>query len=190
MSVCLFSSAQTSDSPDHQNPVDIAIVGPMAGTSFSVGMQFKAGVHAAINNLVEGSLLGRQIHITEYDDRCAEAVAESLSRSLVQSPPDIIIGHSCSATTLVSAPVYASHNVLQISPASTGSGITEMGISTIFRMIGRDDEQGRMAADWLMSHYPGQRIGIFRFPGRYSMELTQTAIDFRPTDRHAEQTPI
>ncbi|ALO47539.1 ABC transporter substrate-binding protein [Pseudohongiella spirulinae] len=137
-----FTHAQSNESLERQDPVNVAIVGPMAGTSFAVGMQFKAGVHAAINNMAEGSLLGRHIRITEYDDRCAEAVAESLSRDLVKSPPDIVIGHSCSATTQVSAPIYAASNILQISPASTGSGITEMGITTIFRMIGRDDEQG------------------------------------------------
>lgn len=172
---CAAAQAQPPET-DNNDSIHMAVVGPMVGTSFSIGMQFRAGVRAAINTITQGTLLGRPIRITAHDDQCTRAIAESLSQDLVQNPPDVIIGHSCSATTRAAAPLYARHQILQITPSSTATGITEMGILTLFRMIGRDQLQGQMAADWLVRHHTDQRIGVFRFPGEYSMQLTQTAI--------------
>lgn len=175
----LTSHAQTGAefNPHSSDPIDLAIVGPMVGTSFSVGMQFSAGTKAAIATLPEGMLMGRPIRITEYDDNCVKLIAEKLSLDLAQTPPDVVIGHSCSATTLVSAPIYARHGILQITPASTAPQVTEIGISSIFRMIGRDDLQGRMAAEWLATHHRDDKIGIFGFENSYSAGLTGIAID-------------
>ncbi len=176
----LFTLAVAQAQPpenDNNDSIHLAVVGPMVGTSFAIGMQFRAGVHAAINTLTDSTLLGRPIRISVHDDQCIRSIAESLSQDLVQNPPDVIIGHSCSATTKAAAPRYAEHQILQITPSSTATGITEMGISTLFRMIGRDNVQGQMAADWLARHHGDQRIGVFRFPGEYSMELTRSAIN-------------
>jgi len=172
------AQAQGPDAPpsDNARPIDLAIVGPMVGTSFYVGMQFIAGVNAAISTLTDGTLLGRPVRITEYDDRCRQAIAEKLSLEIVQQPPHVIIGHSCSATTIAAAPVYAAHDILQITPSSTAPAVTEMGISSIFRMIGRDDAQGQMAADWLATHHSGEKLGFFRSFNDYSMGLTNSAI--------------
>lgn len=157
-----------------EETVTIAIAGPMVGTSFSVGVQYKVGVAAAIQTLPEGSLLGKKIVLKTYDDDCKSSIAKDVAEEIVQSPPALVIGHSCSAATIAAESVYAEHNVLQITPASTNPGVTEMGISTIFRMIGRDDVQGRIAADRIAKKYPGKRIGIVSFPNSYSDGLART----------------
>ena len=137
----------------------IAIAGPMVGTSFSVGVQYKVGVTAAIQTLPEGRLLGRTIVLKTYDDDCKSSIAHDVAREIVQDPPVLVIGHSCSGATMAAEPVYAEHGVLQITPASTNPGVTEMGISTIFRMIGRDDVQGRIAADCIGLRFSGHVFG-------------------------------
>lgn len=170
--------AQISDeATPTREPIDVAIAGPMVGTSFAVGIQFRTGVHAALMHESEGTLLGRPLRITEYNDGCNRDIAEKLSLDLVLSPPAVVIGHSCSATTLVTAPIYAASNVLQISPASTAPAVTNMGISTLFRMIGRDDVQGKLVAERIMAQHNGKKVGIFRFNTDYSHSLTQSVID-------------
>lgn len=157
--------------------IDVAIVGPMVGTSFAVGTQFRTGVHAALQHLTDGTLIGRPLRITEYNDGCDRDIAEKLALDLVQTPPDVVIGHSCSAATLITAPLYSEHEVLQISPASTAPAITEMGITTLFRMIGRDDLQGSMVAERIRQKHAGQTLGILRFATDYSFSLTKSVID-------------
>lgn len=158
------------------DPVTLAIAGPMVGTSFSVGVQYKVGVSAALQTLPEG-LLGRPVHVKTYDDGCNSSIAEKVALDLVQDPPAVVIGHSCSMATIVAAPIYARHQVLQITPASTNPKVTGMGIGTIFRMIGRDDVQGELAVERIATRHAGKRIGVFYFHGDYSMGLTRTAME-------------
>ncbi|HBX38818.1 MAG TPA: hypothetical protein DEG76_16695, partial [Pseudohongiella sp.] len=175
--VALASTVQAQRPNPQAETIELAIVGPMVGTSFSIGMQFRAGVHAALETLDGGTLLGRPVRVSEHDDSCIRIIAERVAQSLVQNPPHVVIGHSCSATTVVSAPIYARHGVLQITPSSTAPLVTEMGINSVFRMIGRDDLQGEMAAEKLARDYGDRRIGILRYQSDYSMGLTQSAIE-------------
>lgn len=158
--------------------VRIAVAGPMSGTSVTVGAQYRSGVLAALDTLTDGRMLGRPIEVTTHDDHCLAEIAERVAREIVEPrPPDVVIGHSCSSATISSAPVYDDRNVLQITPASTNPQVTEMGIPTIFRMIGRDDLQGRIAARRIAEQHRGQRVGVMHAVNSYSRTLGNAAID-------------
>ena len=156
--------------------VVVAVVGPMVGTSNSVGIQYSVGVRAALKDINGNTLLGHKVNIDLFDDSCTKSIAEGVAMKLAENPPSVVIGHSCSGATIISAPIYAKHKILQITPASTNPKVTEMGISTLFRMIGRDDLQGKMAAQRISERHAGQRVGVLFFPSEYSEGLTQTAI--------------
>ncbi|WP_413698720.1 ABC transporter substrate-binding protein [Psychromonas sp. KJ10-10] len=128
-----------------QQSETVAIVAPMVGHSFSIGIQFKAGVTAAIDALPDKKLLGKSIHIKTFDDKCNTLIAEKIANNVVNYSPVVVIGHSCSMATVKVAPIYDHHNILQITPSSTQPKVTELGINSIFRMIGRDDVQGEIA---------------------------------------------
>lgn len=155
--------------------VHVSVVGPMGGTSASVGMQYKVGVSAALRHLPDGKLLGYSVITDLFDDNCNASIAEAVAKQIVENPPAVVIGHSCSGATIAAAPIYADRKVLQISPASTNPKVTEMGINTIFRMIGRDDIQGRIAAQRIAEKHAGERVGILFFPGFYSKTLSKSA---------------
>ncbi len=154
----------------------VAIAGPMVGTSNSVGVQYKVGVTAALSNLAGGKLLGVPVAIILYDDSCDQSIAGAVAQEIVENPPAVVIGHSCSSATIAAAPIYAEHNVLQITPASTNPKVTEMGFTTIFRMIGRDDVQGELAAERIAKKHARKRVGVLYFPGEYSAGLSRVAI--------------
>jgi branched-chain amino acid transport system substrate-binding protein len=156
--------------------VTIAIAGPMIGTSSSVGVQYRVGVEAAISSLPQGRLLGAEVDVITRDDSCKSDIAEVVARQIVTEQPKVVIGHSCSNATIASAPIYAAAGILQITPASTNPQVTEMGISTLLRMIGRDDLQGELAAERLATDHANEAIGILRFPGTYSQGLTRIAM--------------
>ena len=175
----LFASllmATLHSMPGHAESVSLAIAGPMIGTSSAVGVQYRIGVEAAIADLPEGRLLGAEIKVSAYDDSCNAEIAKVVAREIVSARPRVVIGHSCSNATIATAPTYAAAGILQITPASTNPKVTEMGISTLFRMIGRDDYQGEMAAERLATVHAGQKIGILRFPGAYSRGLSDIAV--------------
>ncbi len=156
--------------------VRVAIAAPMVGTSYAVGVQYQVGVTAALKTLPEGRLLDRLVEVSLHDDGCAPTIAESVALELIEHPPALVVGHSCSGATIAAAPIYAEHKVLQITPASTNPQVTEMGIQTIFRMIGRDDFQGELAARRIAERHSGRRIGVLSFRGAYSEGLSTTAV--------------
>lgn len=156
--------------------VRVAIAAPMVGTSSAVGVQYQVGVAAALKTLQEGRLLDRTVEVSLHDDGCAPAIAESVALELVEQAPALVVGHSCSGATIAAAPIYAEHNVLQITPASTNPQVTEMGIPTIFRMIGRDDLQGELAARRIAERHADMHIGVLSFRGAYSEGLAATAV--------------
>ncbi|NCC25365.1 MAG: hypothetical protein EOM25_09245 [Deltaproteobacteria bacterium] len=158
-------------------PVRVVVAGPMVGTSYAVGVQYQVGVNAALKTLPDGILLDRPVEVSLYDDNCKDTIAESVAREIVENPPAVVIGHSCSGATIAAAPIYAEHGVLEITPASTNPKVTEMGISTIFRMIGRDDLQGKLAAERIATRYNGRRIGVISFHGAYSRGLAAAAVE-------------
>jgi branched-chain amino acid transport system substrate-binding protein len=58
-----------------------------------------------------------------------------------------------------------------MSPESTHPMLTEEGRANVFRLIGRDDDQGRMAGDWLASRRPPRGIGIVHDGSTYGKGL-------------------
>lgn len=166
--------ALTPTSAVSAEAIAVALVGPMVGSSFSVGRQYETGVSAAWEALGREAL-GRPVEILAHDDGCNETLAGSVARKLVDLRPSVVIGHSCSAATLAGAPVYAEAGLLQIAPASTNPKVTELGIATIFRMIGRDDRQGFAAASLLAQRYAGRRVGVVHAANAYGRGLGEIA---------------
>jgi branched-chain amino acid transport system substrate-binding protein len=172
-----FAITLTSLHVKAQQSQTVAIVAPMFGHSFSIGIQFKAGATAALDTLPNGLLLGKKIILKAFDDNCNIEIAEKIAERVVLDTPAVVIGHSCSRATVKAAPIYERNNILQITPSSTQPKVTEMGIKSIFRMIGRDDVQGEIAAQRIAQKHAGKKIGVFYFPGGYSTVLAKTAIE-------------
>lgn len=173
--IVALGGALASASAAFADTITVALVGPMVGTSFSVGRQYQTGVSAAWE-ATGREALGRPVEILAQDDGCNETLAGSVARKLTELRPAVVIGHSCSAATLAGAPVYADAGVLQITPASTNPKVTEMGIATIFRMIGRDDRQGIAAAALLARRYAGRRVGVVHAINAYGRGLGDIAV--------------
>ena len=118
----------------------IAVVGPMTGLQSANGIDFTGGVELAVDDInAKGGLLGQKLTYITVDDACDPDQAEAAAQQIVSEPPAVVIGHSCSDCSIRAAPLYAKAHVLQITPASTNPSLTEMGIGTVFRMLGRDD---------------------------------------------------
>jgi branched-chain amino acid transport system substrate-binding protein len=77
----------------------------------------------------------------------------------------------CSHSSLLAAGIYESADVLMITPSSTHPRLTEEGRQNVFRLKGRDDQQGELAADLLAAHWPGAEIAILHDGSVYGEDL-------------------
>src|SRR6185369_17187041 len=71
-----------------------------------------------------------------------------------------VAGHYCSSSSIPASDIYAESGIIQISPASTASELTERKLPNVFRVCGRNDDQGVVAAAYAAERFKGKRIAI------------------------------
>jgi len=94
-------------------------------------------------------------------------VAEKVASSKIP----FVAGHYCSSSSIPASDAYNEGNVLQITPASTNPTFTERGLWNVFRVCGRDDQQGAVAGEYLAKTYKGKNIAILNDKSTYGKGL-------------------
>jgi branched-chain amino acid transport system substrate-binding protein len=152
--------------------VEIAVVGPMTGDNATFGAQMKAGAEMAVADLnAAGGVLGQKINLAIGDDACDPRQARDVANQVVSKGAKAIAGHYCSGSSIPASEVYYEANVIQISPASTNPQLTENGRPNVFRVCGRDDNQGVVAGNFIADNFPGKKVAVVHDKQTYSKGL-------------------
>jgi branched-chain amino acid transport system substrate-binding protein len=80
-------------------------------------------------------------------------------------------GHFCSGSSIPASNVYSEEGILQISPASTNPKLTEEGGPNVFRVCGRDDQQGLVAGAFLKEKFGNKRVAFLHDKTAYGKGL-------------------
>jgi branched-chain amino acid transport system substrate-binding protein len=152
--------------------IEIAMVAPMTGNDASAGEQMRDGSMQAVEDLnAAGGVLGQKLKLTIHDDACDPKQAVAVANQLASNPPAVVIGHFCSGSSIPASDVYSDEGILMISPGSTNPKLTDAGRWNVFRVCGRDDQQGSVAGADLAKLFPGKRIAIVDDRQTYSVGL-------------------
>ncbi|MGP8251914.1 MAG: branched-chain amino acid ABC transporter substrate-binding protein, partial [Terracidiphilus sp.] len=84
-----------------------------------------------------------------------------------------MIGHFNSGVTIPASEVYQENGMLEITPAATNPKVTERNMWNIFRVCGRDDQQGSVAGEIIALKFPGKRIAIVHDKTTYGQGLAE-----------------
>jgi branched-chain amino acid transport system substrate-binding protein len=142
-----------------------AVVGPITGSNAVHGEQMKRGAEMAVRDINSNSgVLGKRLDLIVADDACDPKQAVAAANDVVGKGVVFVAGHYCSAASIPASAVYNEARVLQVTPASTNTALTDdaakKGWNNIFRTCGRDDVQGALAGKYLADHYKGKRVAI------------------------------
>ena len=157
--------------------IPIAVVGPMTGGEASFGAQMKAGAEMAVAdiNAAGGVTVGGQklkLKLSVGDDACDPKQAVAVATKLAGEKVKFVAGHFCSGSSIPSSKVYAEEGIIQISPASTNPKLTdERAGPNVFRVCGRDDQQGGVAGAYLASKFKGKKVAIVHDNSAYGKGL-------------------
>lgn len=155
--------------------VVIAVAGPMSGQYAAFGDQMRQGAEMAVKHLnAAGGVAGQKLVLEVGDDACDPKQAVAVANNLARKKVVLVAGHFCSGSSIPASQVYVEENILQISPASTNPTLTDRGYATVFRVCGRDDQQGPYAADFLMKSFAGKRVAIIHDKQSYSKGLADS----------------
>lgn len=139
----------------------IGVAGPMTGSNAAFGEQFRRGAERAVADLnAKGGVLGQKLRLVTGDDACDPKQAVSVANDLASKGAVFVAGHYCSSSSIPASDVYAESGIVQISPASTATELTDRKLTNVFRVCGRNDDQGLLAATYVADHFAGKRIAI------------------------------
>jgi branched-chain amino acid transport system substrate-binding protein len=153
--------------------IHIATVGPITGQYASFGAQMKAGIEMAVEDINKaGGVLGQKLRLSIGDDACDPKQAVAVAGKLAGEKVRFVAGHFCSSSSIPASRVYAEEGIIQISPASTNPKLTdERPGPNVFRVCGRDDQQGQVAGRYLAEKFKDKRIAIVHDKSTYGKGL-------------------
>ncbi|MCB9960174.1 MAG: branched-chain amino acid ABC transporter substrate-binding protein [Rhodospirillaceae bacterium] len=155
----------------------IGTAGPMTGQYASFGEQMANGAEMAVADInAAGGVLGEQLELFVGDDACDPRQAVSVANDAVADGVVFMAGHFCSGSSIPASQVYTEEGVLQISPASTNPALTDDGGPNVFRVCGRDDQQGIIAAQYLAENFPDANIAIVHDRTAYGKGLADATL--------------
>jgi branched-chain amino acid transport system substrate-binding protein len=157
-----------------QDVIKVGIAGPLSGSNLQHGEQQEVGAQKAFEHLNnKGGLLGQNIIVISVDDACEPLQAKAVARQLLSEGVVFVVGHVCSAASLAVSKIYENAGIIMISTASTNPKVTDEGGPNVFRVIGRDDQQGTIAGDYLADHHRNSKIAIIQDGQAYGLGLAE-----------------
>ena len=146
------------------------LTGPVAWA----GEQALVGTELAVADLnAKGGVLGEQMRVISVDDACDAEQAVAAARKLISEGVRFVVGHMCSGAAIPTAPLYEAAGVIVISPSATNPRLTEEGRANVFRVVGRDDQQGIIAGNHLADQWDEKKIAILHDGALYGRGLAE-----------------
>ncbi len=154
--------------------IKFGVGGPITGGSAAFGAQLKNGAEQAVADInAAGGILGQKITLSVGDDRADPKEGVSVANKFAADGVKFVIGHFNSGVTIPASEVYQENGMLEITPAATNPKVTERNMWNIFRVCGRDDQQGSVAGEIIALKFPGKRIAIVHDKTTYGQGLAE-----------------
>ena len=154
------------------NTIKIGLAAVKSGSDAAIGATMLDGAQIAIDEWnAKGGVLGKKIETISLDDEAKPDKAVNVAQTLVDDGVVAVIGHLNSNCTIPASRVYNDAKVIQITPGSTNPQYTEQGFPYAFRICGRDDQQGPVAAAFLHDQLHLNKIAILNNKSSYGEGL-------------------
>jgi branched-chain amino acid transport system substrate-binding protein len=150
----------------------IGVAGPLTGPNAAFGAQLQKGAEAAAAEInAAGGINGEMIKLTFGDDVSDPKQGVSVAQKFVADGVKYVVGHFNSGVTIPASDVYAENGVLVITPSATNPTLTERGLWNTFRTCGRDDQQGTVAGNYILSAFKDAKVAVLHDKTPYGQGL-------------------
>ena len=150
----------------------MGMTGPITGPNAAFGAQLKNGTEQAVEDInAAGGILGQKIVLSYGDDVSDPKQGVSIANKFAGDGVKFVIGPFNSGVTMPSSEAYQENGIMLITPSATNPKITERGLWNVFRTCGRDDQQGAVAAKYILAKFKGKKIAIVHDKTTYGQGL-------------------
>lgn len=174
--IAFLASALAGCQKGAEGPSEIVIgvAGPMTGDQSKLGGDVERGARLAVEEWnARGGINGKKIRLEVGDDQHDPKQAVSVANKLVNSGIVGMVGHFNSSASIPASAVYNASDIPMITPASTNPRLTDQGFWNVFRVCGRDDQQGKVAADFVGGQLKLKRVAILHDKTTYGQGLAE-----------------
>jgi len=155
-----------------ENVIRIGAAGPMTGDQSKMGIDLRNGVELAVQEWNEkGGVLGKKIQLVSGDDQADPKQAVSIANKFINQKVNAVVGHWNSNCSINASTYYNTANIVSVSPASTNPRLTRQGYKTVFRVCGTDDQQGGVAAEFVLKTMKPKRVAVLHDNTTYGKGL-------------------
>jgi branched-chain amino acid transport system substrate-binding protein len=144
--------------------VTIAHAGPLTGSIAHLGKDDENGVALAVEqaNAQKITIDGKPVtfRMQSEDDQADPKVGTTVAQKLVDAKVVAVIGHLNSWVSIPASEIYSKAGIPMISGSATNPQLTERGLKTVFRTVGRDDQQGPAIASYIANELKGKKVAI------------------------------
>ncbi len=134
--------------------IKIATQSPLSGDQSVIGVDIKRGAEMAMEQL-GGPLtkMGFKLQLAPFDDQANPDTGVANAKRIVSDPAILaVVGHYNSGVQIPSSEVYHTSGLVNVSPANTNPKVTTRGYLEVNRIVGRDDVQGVVGAEFAAGH--------------------------------------
>jgi branched-chain amino acid transport system substrate-binding protein len=144
--------------------VKIAHAGPLTGSIAHLGKDDENGVHLAVDQANEKKMTidGKPVtfEMQSEDDQADPKTGTTVAQKLVDAKVAAVIGHLNSGVSIPASEIYNKAGIPMISGSATNPALTERGLKTVFRTVGRDDQQGPAIASYIANEIKAKKVAI------------------------------
>ncbi len=144
--------------------VTIAHAGPLTGSIAHLGKDDENGVALAVQHANDRKLVidGKPVtfKMVSEDDQADPKVGTTVAQKLVDAKVAAVVGHLNSGVTIPASEIYAKAGIPVISGSATNPTLTERGLASVFRTVGRDDQQGPAIAAYIAGELKAKKVAL------------------------------
>jgi branched-chain amino acid transport system substrate-binding protein len=159
--------------------VRIGHVAPLTGGIAHLGKDNENGARLAIEQANEAKIRidGKEVRFVMQaeDDQESEKQATTVAQKLVDAKVAGVVGHLNSGMSIPASTVYNGAGIPMISGSATNPKLTEQGYKGVFRVMGRDDQQGPALANYLAATRKPKVVAIIDDNTQYGDGLPRSA---------------
>jgi branched-chain amino acid transport system substrate-binding protein len=144
--------------------VRIGHAAPLTGGIAHLGKDNEYGARLAIEQANEkGVTIGGnkvKFQLLAEDDEEKPDRGPIIAQKFADAKVAGVVGHLNSGVTIPASDVYNKAGIPMVSGSATNPQLTEQGFKNVFRVVGRDDQQGPAIASYLLSEFKPKTVAV------------------------------
>lgn len=185
ITILLMVSMTVGCQPAAKEPIKIGLQAPITGEYAYEGEGFVKVVDLVVGQINEKGILdGRKIEIVKCDDVGKPDESSKCANQLVSAEVKAVVGSYSSTCTEPASVIYNEAGILQITPSSTATRLSEKGYQRFFRVCFLDDRQALFAANFMKDNLGAKKVGVIHDNSTYAQGLAEHA------KRYSEQAGL